>query len=75
MPPTKLEISSYLKNLYGVMAHSRWAVITKNPASYGMMWILSVFFEEVPMELNIFGTMEAAERWLSQPKAIKKQNT
>lgn len=69
------QVSSYLKNLHSVMAYSRWAVITKLPASYGMMRMLSVFLEEVPMELNIFDTLEEAEKWLSQPKTIKKQNT
>ena len=65
------EMSSYLKKLSGVMTHSRWAVITKNPASYGMMRMLSVFLEEVPMKLEVFGNMEEAETWLSQPKASK----
>jgi hypothetical protein len=60
------QMSSYLSSLSKVMAHSRWAVITKNPASYGMMRMLSVFLEEVPMELKIFETMEEADKWLSQ---------
>ena len=60
------QMSSYLSSLSKVMAHSRWAVITKNPASYGMMRMLWVFLEEVPMELKIFETMEEAYKWLSQ---------
>lgn len=68
------QISSYLKSLSGVMAHSRWAVITRKPASFGMMRMLSVFLEQVPMVLRVFGTLEEAERWLSRPKDRKKQN-
>ena len=70
--PQAEQMSSYLKNLSKVMAHSRWAVITNHPASYGMMRMLSVFLEELPMVLEIFGTLEEAERWLSQPKDSKE---
>jgi hypothetical protein len=69
------QMSSYLESLSGVMAHSRWAVITNQPASFGMMRMLSVFLEQVPMVLKVFGTLEEAERWLSQPKGRKEQNT
>ncbi len=65
-------MSAYLVGIRKVMANSRWAVVTRKPASFGMMRMLSVFLEEVPMTLRIFGTMEEAEEWLSQPKEIQK---
>ena len=62
------QMSSYIESLSRALAHSRWAVITKKPASFGMMRMLSVFLEQVPMVLRVFGNLEEAERWLSQPK-------
>jgi hypothetical protein len=44
---------------------SRWAVVTKKEASYGMMRMLSVFLEKVPMYLQVFYSFAEAERWLS----------
>ncbi|UCD81599.1 MAG: hypothetical protein JSW26_09310 [Desulfobacterales bacterium] len=62
------QLSSYLKNMSSVMAHARWAVVTKDPASFGMMRMLSVFLQEVPMVLKIFETLEEGEKWLFQSK-------
>lgn len=68
------QISSCLDSLFRVMAHSRWAVVTNKPASFGMMRMLSVLLEQVPIVLRIFGSLEEAERWLSEPKDIEGQN-
>ena len=61
-------MSAYLMGIRKMMAHSRWAVVTRKPASFGMMRMLAVFLEEVPMTLRVFGTLVEAEEWLSQPK-------
>ena len=62
------QLSSYLQDLQSVMAHARWAVVTSKPASVGMMRMLGVLLEQVPMELRVFTAMDEAEAWLSQPK-------
>jgi hypothetical protein len=49
-------------------AGSRWAVVTKMEVSFGMMRMLSVFLEQVPMYLQVFYSFDEAERWLSSPK-------
>ena len=41
------EMVSHLKKLAKQMAGSRWAVVTREPASYGMRRMLSVLIERV----------------------------
>lgn len=45
-------------------AGARWAVIVSKPASYGMMRMLAVLLETIPIELAIFQDDVSAERWL-----------
>lgn len=49
------------------MAGARWAVVVGQPASYGMMRMLSVLAERIPIEVAIFETLEEAEHWLRGP--------
>ena len=64
-------LSSYLRGFSKYFAGSRWAVVTTKPASYGMMRMLSVFVEKVPMSLQVFKTVSEAETWLATPKEAK----
>lgn len=43
----------------------RWAVVTTAAASYGMMRLMSVHAERLPIEVRIFDSVEAARRWLA----------
>ena len=70
-----LQLSSYLDSLRSVMQHSRRAVVTSKPASFGMMRMLSVYLEQAPMILRFFKTLEEAEKWLSQPRERQQQRT
>ena len=54
----------HLVNLSDSMAGSRWAVVTTTAASYGMMRMLSVLAERVPMEVQVFSSQSEAEVWL-----------
>lgn len=46
-------------------------MVTREPASYGMMRMMSVLVERVPMEVQIFETIEEAEEWLgSSPRTV-----
>jgi hypothetical protein len=51
------------------LAGARLAVVTNSPASYGMMRMLSVYAERVPMELQIFRDADEANRWLASTKS------
>ena len=42
---------------------SRWAVVVARPASYGMMRMLQVLAERVPMTVRVFVDADRAERW------------
>jgi hypothetical protein len=65
------KMTAHLKGLSDYFAGSRWAVVTTKPASYGMMRMLSVLVEEVPIHLEVFHSFEDAERWLGQPRALE----
>lgn len=64
--------AEYLASLSLYFAGSRWAVVTTKDVSYGMMRMLSVFLERVPMDLRVFRSFDEAENWLATPK---KQQT
>ena len=66
------QMTAYVENMKEVMGHSRWALVTTKPASYGMMRMLSAMLEPVPIIIRIFDTLEEADDWLSQPKGKKE---
>lgn len=53
----------HLTDLRPYLRDARWAVIVSKPASYGMMRMLSVLAERVPMTVRVFRDAGAAERW------------
>lgn len=61
-------LARHLESLKEFYSGSRWAVVTRKAASYGMMRMLSVFLTKVPMELQAFYSLEEAEAWLSLSK-------
>jgi hypothetical protein len=61
-------VVNHLRSLSQYMSGSRWAIVTRDPASYGMMRMLSVYAEEIPMDVRVFKSMDQAEEWLSSPK-------
>jgi hypothetical protein len=63
--PAQLEALVEYMHIAGRPFHrARWAVVTSNPASYGMMRLLMVIAERVPILVNVFEDMESAEHWL-----------
>jgi hypothetical protein len=46
---------------------SRLAFVAPRPASYGMMRMISVMVESVPMHAEVFVSREEAEAWLDAP--------
>ncbi len=61
-------IVARLESLSPSMRGARWAIVTSQPASYGMMRMLAVYSERIPIELRVFGCASEAESWLSSPK-------
>jgi hypothetical protein len=57
-------LALHIESLRTNFAGSRWAVITKSEVSYGMMRMLSVFLERIPMKLEVFYALDDAEKWL-----------
>jgi hypothetical protein len=56
--------ASHLETLTDHLAGTKWAVVTEKDASYGMMRMLSVFLEAVPIQLEVFRSLDEAEAWL-----------
>jgi len=55
---------SYLSRNREVFGGMRWAIVTVQPASFGMMRMLSVLAESIPIEVGVFRDSLEAERWL-----------
>lgn len=54
----------HIESLAPCFANSRWAIATRNPASYGMMRMFSALAERIPLTVEVFRSREDAERWL-----------
>lgn len=67
-PPDARAMVNHLENLSDFLAGARWAVVTATPASYGMLRMVSVLAERVPMDVQVFESLEAAEAWLATPR-------
>jgi len=61
-------LAMHIESLRTNFAGSRWAVVTNSKVSYGMMRMLSVFLEQIPMKLDVFYSLEDAEKWLESKK-------
>ena len=48
-----------------VLHGQRFSVVTATPASFGMMRMLSVLAQRIPMEVNVFQDIAEAEQWLT----------
>ena len=67
-PATRPQLEALVSHIAALRQYfggARWAVIVTTPASYGMMRMLSVLAERVPMEVRVFraADAEAAELW------------
>jgi hypothetical protein len=62
------QMVAHLESLSHLMAGTRWAVVASKPASYGMMRMLAVLAERVPMKVEVFQTLDEAQAWLGRPK-------
>lgn len=51
------------------LAGSRWAIVTRAPASYGMARVLKALGSDHPMPIEVFMDMKEAERWLQSKDA------
>lgn len=62
--PQARKMAAHMEKLQEIMSGCRWAVVSKKPASIGMMRMLSVLVERIPMTVEIFSSIEEAESWL-----------
>jgi hypothetical protein len=60
---TQLEQMVGLEALRRNFVGRRWAVVVSSRASFGMMRMLEVLAERVPMTVRVFVSIERAERW------------
>lgn len=68
-------MARHLESLAEHWANTRWAVVTREPASYGLMRMMSVLVERIPMEVRIFETIDEAEEWLASPPRVVVDKT
>lgn len=59
------QLTSRLESMRLYFSNARWAVVTTNIASFGMMRMLQVMAERIPIQLQIFDRYDEAERWAS----------
>jgi hypothetical protein len=57
-------MAACLKGLSNAFGGTKWAMVVSKEASYGMMRMLSVLVEDVPIVLRVFWDMEEALKWL-----------
>ena len=65
-PATRPQLEALVSHIAALRRYfggARWAVIVATPASYGMMRMLGVLAERVPMEVRVFSDADAAEQW------------
>jgi len=60
-----LQTSANLHEFSKYVVGSKWAVVVSKKASFGMMNMLSVYLESVPMQLRAFYSFNEAEEWLA----------
>ena len=63
-PSQAEQMVAHLRTLSRQLVGARWAIVTRKPASYGMMRMLSVLAEQVPMRVEVLNSLEEAEQWL-----------
>lgn len=57
-------VVDHLGRFASVFHDTRWAVVVGSPASYGMMRMLGVLAEQIPMTVRVFlHDVAAAEQW------------
>jgi hypothetical protein len=59
---------AHLESLSDRLSGARWAIVTSAPASFGMMRMLEVHAERIPMEVRVFRSAGEAEHWLAGPR-------
>jgi len=62
-------VAQHIETLQRYFAGARWAVVTKRKSSYGMMRMLAVYLERVPLTLRVFYSHAEAEGWLVSARA------
>ena len=70
-PATKEQIEAVVARLGrdgGPFHGTKWAVVTVKPASYGMIRMLAVLAEKIPIDVGIFDRVPDAEAWLGLPE-------
>ena len=63
-----LQLSDFLGSRGSAFWGRRWAVIVGSQASYGMIRLLSVHLESVPIWVAPFHEEQEAEAWLRTPR-------
>lgn len=74
------ELVSHIATLREYFVGARWAVIVGTAASYGMMRMLEVLAERVPMLVQVFSGEAEAEQWARSrapraPRVIRDSST
>ena len=65
-PATREQVEELVQHLAGLrdyFAGARWAVVVSKQASFGMMRMLGVMAERVPMDVRVFFDAVRAELW------------
>ena len=59
-------MAAHLSSLSRYLAGTRWAVVTVEPTSHGMLRMVSALVEHVPITVSIFRSHDEANLWLAE---------
>lgn len=68
-PDQGRQLLSHIGRTVPAVRHRRWAVVVSSPASFGMMRMLGVLAQEIPVHVAPFWNPEDAEAWLGEARA------
>ena len=69
VPATTAQLEALVAHLTQYREHfggNRWAIVVGQPASFGMMRMLGVLAERIPIHVGVFTDPMAAESWLDE---------
>jgi hypothetical protein len=62
------QVISHLATHAERLRGSHWAIVTRRPASYGMMRMLSAHAARIPLDVEVFQTLAEADEWLKSSR-------
>ncbi len=72
-PATTNQVQSLVRHArqFEILAGTKWAIVTTNDLSFGMMRMFSALAETIPMRIEVFRDYDEALAWLKDKGALE----